>query len=66
MIKDSRPEFFIIVFGLIACMVNGAVMPVFAVIYSQIVQTFQKTDPRVSSYSNSFVVILILLIGNQI
>jgi ABC-type bacteriocin/lantibiotic exporter with double-glycine peptidase domain len=39
----SRPETFYIILGLISCCGNGAIMPIFSIVYSQILQTFNET-----------------------
>ena len=54
LIKESRPELPISLLGIVAACTNGTVMPIFAIIYSEIVTTFQKPDPRVCSSSYLF------------
>jgi hypothetical protein len=53
LVRESRPELFLIIIGVIAACGNGCVMPIFAIIYSEIVSTFQKPEPSVLSYSLS-------------
>ncbi|CAG8583643.1 17914_t:CDS:10, partial [Cetraspora pellucida] len=43
-IKFSRPELLIILMGLLASIVNGYIYPIFAVIFSNIFQSFTKLD----------------------
>jgi ATP-binding cassette subfamily B (MDR/TAP) protein 1 len=46
LIRESRPEAAIIALGIAAACTNGSIMPIFAIIYSEIVATFQKPDPK--------------------
>lgn len=46
-IRESMPELKIIIVGIIAACANGSIMPIFAIIYAEIVATFQKPDPAV-------------------
>lgn len=55
LVIESRPEIGYVILGLIAACVNGSIMPIFAIIYSEIVATFQKPDPAVCH--NLFVII---------
>ncbi|CAG8845110.1 25590_t:CDS:2, partial [Gigaspora margarita] len=43
-IKISHPEFLIILMGLFVSIVNGCIYPIFAVIFSNILQSFTKID----------------------
>jgi hypothetical protein len=59
LVKESRPELGIVVLGVIAASANGTIMPIFSIIYSEIVATFQKPDPHVSIHDSLVFVLLI-------
>jgi hypothetical protein len=46
MLSLNKPEFNYIIFGCIACIINGAMQPAFSIIFSKVISVFAECDPE--------------------
>jgi ATP-binding cassette subfamily B (MDR/TAP) protein 1 len=59
----NRPEAGWMAWGFLSACGNGAVMPIFALIYSEILKTFQQTDPNKVSDGANFLSVMFLVLA---
>ena len=52
--RESRPELLPFLFGLVGAGINGSTFPIFALVYGEIVATFNKPDHHVCTCFCSF------------
>ncbi|KAG9306772.1 hypothetical protein G9A89_005672 [Geosiphon pyriformis] len=63
--KMNLPEWPIIIFGILGAAVNGAIMPLFSLVFSTILQIFSKTDdlPQMRKDANFWAAMFVVLAG---
>ncbi|KAL8262245.1 hypothetical protein R6Q59_026294 [Mikania micrantha] len=59
----NKPELPIIIMGLIAAVINGAIMPIFSILISSIIKTFYESPHKMRSDSEHWALMFVILGG---
>ncbi|CAD5220372.1 unnamed protein product [Bursaphelenchus okinawaensis] len=62
-LKYARPEWLMLIFGVLVCIIEGCVFPLFSVFFSNILEVFAGTDPEVKRYNGHWWACSFLVLG---
>ncbi|XP_053914028.1 ATP-dependent translocase ABCB1 isoform X2 [Cuculus canorus] len=61
--KLNKPEWLYFVFGILSAVINGALQPSFAIIFSEIIGIFSETDKGILREKSNFYSLMFLVLG---
>ncbi|CAJ0936179.1 unnamed protein product, partial [Mesorhabditis belari] len=62
-LKYARPEWWLLLIGTIACLIQGAVFPVFSLFFTQIMQVFAEPDPETMRHDGHMWALMFLVLA---